>query len=78
MQSFKGTTGSLQTLFYCEVTDDDKTQMGGGIGDEIIDVVELTIDEVRDLLKQGTVHNSPPGFLFGLLWFLSNKANSLS
>lgn len=69
-----GTNGSLQTLYYCEVTDADKVGRGGGVEDEIIEVVELTIPEVRDLLKQGTSHASPPAFLFGLLWFLTNKA----
>jgi UDP-sugar diphosphatase len=69
-----GTTGSLQFLFYCEVTDDDKVHHGGGVEDEIIEVCELTLDEARDLVKQGTSHTSPPSFLFGILWFLTNKA----
>lgn len=70
-----GTTGSLQVMYYCEVTDADKVKgAGGGVGDELIDVQELTLDEARDLLKQGTDHTSPPAFLFGILWFLTNKA----
>lgn len=69
-----GTTGSLQVLFYCEVTDDDKINHGGGIEDEIIEVCELTLDEARMAIKQGTTHTSPPSFLFGILWFLTNKA----
>lgn len=60
-----GTNGSMQTLYYCEVTDADKATSGGGIDDEIIDVVELTIDECRDLLKQGTENNAPPSCLLG-------------
>lgn len=73
-----GTTGSLQTLYYCEVTDDDKVHgQGGGVGDEIIDVVEFSIAEAREIVKQGTKHTSPPGFLFGILWFLTNKAPKL-
>lgn len=73
-----GTTGSLQVLFYCEVTDADKVKgAGGGVEDELIDVVELTLDEARDMLKQGTELTSPPAFLFGILWFLTNKAPKL-
>lgn len=69
-----GTTGSLQVMYYCEVTDADKVKgAGGGVDDELIDVEELSIDEVRDMLKQGTEHTSPPAFLFGILWFLTNK-----
>lgn len=69
-----GTTGSMQFLFYCEVTDSDKVVgQGGGVDDEIIEVCELTIKEAQDLVKQGTQHTSPPSFLFGILWFLTNK-----
>lgn len=71
-----GTNGSFQTLYYCEVTDDDKANSGGGIEDEIIDVVEYTIDEARELVKKGANNNSPPSFLFGVLWFLVNKATA--
>lgn len=60
-------------LYYCEVTDSDKMTSGGGIEDEIIEVAELTIDEVRNMLKVGTVNNAPPSCLFGLSWFLANK-----
>lgn len=70
-----GTTGSLQVMYYCEVTDSDKVKgAGGGVDDELIDVEELTIEEAREMLKQGTDHTSPPAFLFGILWFLTNKA----
>lgn len=70
-----GTTGSLQVMYYCEVSDADKVKgAGGGVDDELIDVHELTIDEAREMLKQGTEHTSPPAFLFGILWFLTNKA----
>lgn len=69
-----GTTGSLQTLFYCEVTDSDKViGQGGGVDDEIIEVCELSIEEAQELMKQGSSHTSPPSFLFGILWFLTNK-----
>jgi len=69
-----GTNGSLQVMYYCEVSDADKVSgAGGGVDDELIDVHELTLDEARELLKQGSVVSSPPGFLFGILWFLTNK-----
>lgn len=68
-----GTNGSFQTLYYCEVTDDDKTNGGGGVGDEIIDVVEYTMQEARELVSQGSHVNSPPSCLLGVLWFLHNK-----
>ncbi|XP_055316867.1 uridine diphosphate glucose pyrophosphatase NUDT14-like [Sitodiplosis mosellana] len=68
-----GTDGSTQTLYYCEVTDDDKAAEGGGVDDEIIDVFELTMDECHEMLKQGAINNAPPSCLFGISWFLTNK-----
>ncbi|XP_023015224.1 uridine diphosphate glucose pyrophosphatase NUDT14 [Leptinotarsa decemlineata] len=67
-----GTSASLQTVFYCEVTDDMKVSEGGGIGDEIIDVVEMNVDEVKKYVSQANV-KSPPSFMFALYWFLYNK-----
>ena len=69
-----GTSGAIQTLFYVEVTDSDKCTNGGGVDDEIIEVVELSIPEAEKLVETGTTHSSPPSFLFGVLWFLTNKA----
>lgn len=68
-----GTNGSIQTLYYCEVTDSDKITSGGGVDDEIIDVVELTLNECREMVKQGAVNNAPPSCLLGICWFLANK-----
>lgn len=69
-----GVSSSLQTLFYCEVTDDQKVSNGGGIDDEIIEIVEYSIEEMEERLKPGNKHISPPSFLFGILWFLTKKA----
>lgn len=70
-----GTSCSLQTLYYCEVTDDMKTSDGGGVEDESIEVVEMTIPEMRKYISGQNIM-SPPSFLFGIHWFLVNKAKS--
>lgn len=69
-----GTTGSMQTLFYCEVKDEDCSNHGGGVDDELIEVVECSIEDAKKMVQQGSTVNSPPSFLFGLLWFFANKA----
>lgn len=69
-----GSSGAKQTMYYCEVTDADKAHGGGGVDDEIIEVVELSLDEGRRMVQQGAVNNSPPSCLMGLLWFFANKA----
>ncbi|XP_059610767.1 uridine diphosphate glucose pyrophosphatase NUDT14-like [Phlebotomus argentipes] len=68
-----GATGALQNLYYCEVTDGDKVNSGGGVDGEIIDVVELGLEDARQMLTQGSVVTSPPSCLLGILWFLTNK-----
>ncbi|KAG5869557.1 hypothetical protein JTB14_002302 [Gonioctena quinquepunctata] len=69
-----GTSASLQTAFYCEVTEDMKVSEGGGVDDEIIDVVEMSVSEVEKYISQDNI-KSPPSFLFAIYWFLHNKVN---
>ncbi|TMW48909.1 hypothetical protein DOY81_006004 [Sarcophaga bullata] len=71
-----GSQGSKQTMYYCEVTDADKCSSGGGVDDELIDVVELSIEEAHKMVQQGSVNNSPPSCLLGVMWFLMNKAQT--
>lgn len=42
--------------------------------DEIIDVVEMSIQEAKDMVTAGGNNISPPNCLMGVLWFLRNKA----
>lgn len=72
-----GSTGALQTMFYCEVTDDQKTTIGGGVDDELIEVVECSVEEAKALFTQGNTVTSPPSMLLGVLWFLTNKLSGL-
>lgn len=67
-----GTFGSLQTMYYCEVTDDMKVDSGGGVDDEIIEIVEMSIPETKKYIT-GDQILSPPSFLYGIYWFLQNK-----
>lgn len=52
--------------------------LGGGLAaeGESIEVVEMTVDEVKKLLASGDVA-SPASFIFAVLWFLHNKGASL-
>lgn len=68
-----GSYCSTHTLFYCDVCDTEKATRGGGIDDEVIQVVELTIPDAKNLLSKGGTVNTGPGTLLGTQWFLSNK-----
>ncbi|XP_054258065.1 uridine diphosphate glucose pyrophosphatase NUDT14-like isoform X4 [Macrosteles quadrilineatus] len=65
-----GFAGEQQTLFYAEVTDDMKVGGGGGLAEEgeFIEVVEMGLLETKQLLDSGDLENSPPEFLFALMW----------
>ncbi|XP_015116374.1 uridine diphosphate glucose pyrophosphatase [Diachasma alloeum] len=67
-------TAGRHTHFYVEVTDDMHIHPGGGDESEgeLIEVVEMSIPEVIEYISSGDVQ-SPPGFLFGVMWFLSKK-----
>lgn len=70
-----GVQGALQTLYYCEVTDNMKTTEGGGVDDEIIEVVEKTIPEIEEILKSAGPLACSPSCLFALMWFIHHKAD---
>ncbi|EEB16341.1 uridine diphosphate glucose pyrophosphatase, putative [Pediculus humanus corporis] len=73
--SFRGVgiTGQLQTLYYVEVNDDQKVSSGGGLREEgeFIEVVELTIPEVKNYINSKDMM-SPPAFLAAVQWFFQN------
>ncbi|CAM1297253.1 NUDT14 (predicted) [Pycnogonum litorale] len=69
-----GILGSTQTLFYAEIVDEMKVADGGGndYEGEFIEVVELTIPEVKKLIYDETLPRPAP-LLFALSWFLNEK-----
>lgn len=68
-----GSYCSTHTMFYCEVCDEAKASAGGGIDGEVIQVVELTIPDAREMVSHVGTVNTGPGTLLGTQWFLSNK-----
>jgi len=74
-RSAVSSAGSVMTFFYTEVTDQMKISDGGGLAHEgeDIEVVEYSIPQIRDIVTQSEVLNGSSSFLFGVLWFLTNK-----
>ena len=78
VQSFPrsvGISGERITMFYAEVTDAMRSGSGGGLAEEgeLIEVVEMTVEEVKQLLAEPEV-NLTPFALYGLMWFLAHKS----
>lgn len=65
-----GTSGSKQSVFYVEVSNNDKVSIGGGIDNEYIEIVEIPIKNMRDILQKP---NITPSVGFSFMWFILNK-----
>ncbi|XP_043255763.1 uridine diphosphate glucose pyrophosphatase NUDT14-like [Colletes gigas] len=77
--SYVSTASFKNSLYYVEVTDEMHTHPGGGAASEgeLIEVVELSIPEVREYIESKEVQ-SPPCLLYGVTWFLANKPEHCS
>ncbi|CAB4070057.1 PCBD [Lepeophtheirus salmonis] len=73
-----GHSGTWRTLFYIEVTNDDKISRGGGCATEgeLIDVIELTPQEVKDRLDDPESVDLSVSFAY--YWFMANNTGSLN
>lgn len=60
---------STHTLYYCEVCESDRLPKTNC--QSIIETVEYSIQEVKNMLSKCADINSPPVFILGVMWFLS-------
>ena len=69
-----GTTGALLTLFYVEVTDQQKVSQGGGNPEEgeLIEVIEVPASEAEKYALDDSI-NRPATFSLSLFWFEKYK-----
>uniref|UniRef100_A0A7E4V1Z4 Uridine diphosphate glucose pyrophosphatase NUDT14 n=1 Tax=Panagrellus redivivus TaxID=6233 RepID=A0A7E4V1Z4_PANRE len=72
-------SGAQQYMYYAEIDDTMKISEGGGNSHEgeFIEKVFMTLAEAKAYIDQEAVA-SPPGFLFAVKWFLSQKAGTVS
>ncbi|NDJ27515.1 NUDIX hydrolase [Campylobacter sp. MIT 12-8780] len=66
-----GSGASKQSLFFAEVSEEDKKAEGGGIDDEEIQSVFVKVKEFEEFSKHIVRAAS---FEFAYLWFMKNKA----
>ncbi|GAB0191046.1 uridine diphosphate glucose pyrophosphatase NUDT14 [Grus japonensis] len=73
-----GVTGSRQTLFYAEVTDQMRTGEGGGQPEEgeLIEVVEVPLEDAMKFAYDETLPKTM-GVIFSFMWFQNNIAPKL-
>jgi len=73
-----GVSGSYQTLFYTEVSDEMLVNKGGGSAaeGEMIDVVYVPLGEITTFMYDEKKPKTPSAIL-AIMWFLQNKLPSL-
>ncbi|XP_054707288.1 uridine diphosphate glucose pyrophosphatase NUDT14-like [Uloborus diversus] len=69
-----GISGSIQTLYYVEVTDSMKVSQGGGNEHEgeYIEVIEMDLAKAQSLVYDESVPR-PASIILALIWFFQNK-----
>ncbi|KAI7688321.1 Uridine diphosphate glucose pyrophosphatase [Sarcoptes scabiei] len=68
-----GTSGQVQHLFYCPVSD------GGGIDDESIEVIEMSVEEAQKLIYANDVVDGvgrPVGLRLAINWFINDRPSN--
>ncbi|NPA55786.1 MAG: NUDIX domain-containing protein [Epsilonproteobacteria bacterium] len=65
-----GSAGAKQTLFYAEVTDDDRVNAGGGIDNEKIEVIHLAKTQLQNFMEDENIVKTP-GLLYAIEWWLN-------
>lgn len=63
-----GFAGSRQTLYYAEVDEGVRVSKGGGIDNEVIEVLELPVSEAKALIHDESIAKTP-GLMFAFMWW---------
>ena len=66
-----GFAGGEQTLFFARVDESMHQNSGGGIDDEMIEVVNLSLKDARRFMFDETKVKTP-GLLFAFMWFFEH------
>ncbi len=66
-----GFAGSKQTLYYATIDESMRVSKGGGIDDELIEVVYLSKSEAKKLMFDENIAKTP-GLLFAFSWWFNN------
>ena len=67
-----GFAGSIQTLYAANVNESMRVGRGGGVGVEVIEVVEIPLKDAKAFSMDETKAKTP-GLMFAFGWFLENE-----
>lgn len=72
-----GFAGGKQDLFYAEVDESMKANVGGGVDQEMIEVIYLPVKEAKAFMMDENWAKTP-GLMFAFMWFLENRYGTLN
>lgn len=70
-----GTSGARQTVFFTEINDSMKKGSGGGIHDELIELVWIPLSDAKNFIFDESKAKTS-GLMFAFSWFFENKMNN--
>jgi UDP-sugar diphosphatase len=71
-----GFAGAKQHLYFAKVNEACRVSEGGGVaGEEMIEVVEIPLKEVKSVMYNEEIPKTP-GLLFAFNWFISQQKES--
>ena len=68
-----GFAGSKQTLYYAEVDQSMKVSEGGGIDNELIEVISLSTEEAKAFIYDEEIVKTP-GLMFAFMWWFDKNS----
>lgn len=71
-----GTSGARQSVFYADIDDSMKKGAGGGIHDELIELVWIPLSEAKEFIFDESKAKTS-GLMFAFSWFFENKMNKI-
>ena len=71
VNSSVGTAGTSQTIFYAEVDESARVSSGGGIDDEMIEVIELPISKAKTFMFDESEVKTT-GLMFAFMWWFDS------
>ena len=70
-----GFAGSKQMLYYVEVDESMKVSEGGGVDDEMIEVICLPVNEAKAMIFDESIAKTP-GLMFAFMWWFETKSDT--
>ena len=71
-----GISGTHQTLYYAELDESMKIDEGGGIEEELIEVITIPLDEAKRFMFDER-YQKTTGVSLAFYWFFENKLNKI-